>query len=86
MKKLYRYLSPVVIAALLVTTGCNRGTRSNTAPENQAGGTANEPKNIGNTRAKALEDGQGPGASPTGYSKDAKPGVEPKGAAGSSTR
>jgi hypothetical protein len=72
---------------VLVLAGCNRQTRGNADANQQSraatpreggatstAGSAGDPKNFGDTRAKTQEDGQSPSASPTGWSKDAKPG------------
>lgn len=86
MHSLTLFRSLLAAAVLLCAAGCNRGTRGNDADSRpRAPGTADDPKNFGDTRAKAIEDGQSPSASPTGLSKDAKPGVPPPGAAGGAT-
>ena len=82
------FLAAAMVSALLTpTVGCNRQTRGNADAENSSraaspqeggatstAGSAGESKNFGDTRAKQQQDGQSPGASPAGLSKDAKAG------------
>lgn len=76
----------IVLGFTLTWGACSRGTRADSHDERtRAPGTANEPKNTGDTRAKTLEDGQSPSASPTGLSQDAQPGRVPPEASGGST-
>ena len=85
---LFRLSLATVLAALLIGgTGCNRQTRGNADADNRSraaspeeggatstAGAAGESKNFGDTQAKQQQDGASPSASPTGLSKDAKPG------------
>lgn len=81
------FLITLALAALPMFAGCNRGSKANVNDvANPAHGSANEPKNMGDTRAKTNEDGRSPSASPTGLSKDAKPGEAPPPATGGATK
>lgn len=72
-----------VLSFSLALGACSRGTRADSHDERtRSPGTINEPQNTGDTRAKTLEDGKSPSASPTGLSKDAEPGAVPPEASG----
>jgi hypothetical protein len=83
MKKRALLVSTLVCSAVLATApGCNRQSRGNAdananraASPAEGGGTstqasAGDPKNFGDTQAKAQTDGRSPSASPTGRSQD----------------
>ena len=88
------WLCASLAAVALASFGCERGeTRSRTIEtRTENPGSINEPKNTGDTRAKTLENGHSPSASPTGLSRDVTtdrtppkasgPGIDPDGDSG----